>query len=76
MNPCRNCSAPNTANTNVYDEGGVRPGDVSICLECGCVSMFDDDGEAVEPTKEWWDEMPEDSLERVLATVDAWKSTQ
>jgi hypothetical protein len=40
---CPNCGAGVDAATNLFGKGGPEPGDISICLYCGCLMKFKDD---------------------------------
>lgn len=51
---CPQCEEP--LNTTTGDGNPPKPGDVSFCLYCGCVSVFGDDMQLRLPTK---DEMAE-----------------
>jgi hypothetical protein len=52
-NRCRRCGQNNNAATNTTNEE-VTPdeGDVSVCINCGEISMFTAEGKLREPTPE------------------------
>lgn len=49
MNVCRNCLSELPAHTDAYGDAKPSDGDISICIYCGELSIFDA-GRLREPT--------------------------
>jgi len=53
---CPGCGAPN--DTASAEDGAPKPGDFSVCFECGCVLRFGEDLVTRAATAEDWAEAP------------------
>ena len=49
---CASCGADNDAATDPLREFAPMPGDVSICLKCGHLGIFDGEMQVRDPTSE------------------------
>lgn len=49
---CPRCGAANDSATTNKDHAAPRPGDVTICIECGCIAIFVEGGGTREATAE------------------------
>lgn len=47
---CRRCQHRLDSATNFRDPKGPAAGDVSVCIGCGCISIFNADGTLRVPT--------------------------
>ena len=67
---CRECGKVRDAISDFETENVPRPGDVSICLGCGVLSILGDDLEDIPPTDEETLELLADpKIKRMLAAM-------
>lgn len=60
VHPCPQCGAPNDMATSWGGDDSPEPGDVSLCVGCGTVLVFNDDMSSRKPT-------PDEEVEIFLA---------
>lgn len=63
ISACKACGKPNDSATSISADIKPTPGDVSICLYCGHVTVFDDDLTLREPTSK---EMHEIAANKIM----------
>lgn len=73
---CPFCHHRHNAWTDISKPGVLsvrppKPGDVSLCIMCGSVSLYDDRLDLRKPSRDEWDEIKDD--ERVKAGLQAWR---
>jgi hypothetical protein len=74
---CPRCGTPVDAATGVFDarDGSPGPGDVTVCLYCAAVSVFDADLRLRPPTAEERREMAQDKrVQRTVAEITRFNS--
>lgn len=69
---CPHCGRRQDAGTNMTGDVAPKPGDVSICIRCAGVSVFELGGERRLPTDEEVAEFAaDDELQRMVAAAKA-----
>ncbi len=51
-NVCQNCLYPLDAASDLYGEKTASPGNVTVCVSCGAIYIFNEDMSLREPTVE------------------------
>jgi hypothetical protein len=45
---CPKCGSKHDAATSMLGKHKMKPGDITVCLYCGCIGKFDDSGALLE----------------------------
>lgn len=68
LDRCRVCASPNDRAADLFGAQRPTPGDFSICINCGALSMYNDDLSLREPTDDEREQLPDLGL-RAIAVI-------